>query len=109
MTTSRGPSPILARVRAWGADPGRAGRRLLVWALLAVPVGLLAGEAARALSGLVGRVGVLELPPLALFPGMLLLLLALSGRGLHEVVRQPGAEVVWFLVLAGLCSLGALA
>ncbi|MFD9596791.1 hypothetical protein ACFWA9_29140 [Kitasatospora sp. NPDC059973] len=110
MTTSRGASPLLARARAWGGDPRRAGRRLLVWLLLAVPVGLLAGEAARGVSWLIGQVAALELPgPLALFPGLLLLLLALSCRGMHETFRPPVGEVWWFLTVAGVSSLFALA
>jgi hypothetical protein len=110
VTTSRGPSPFLARARAWGGDPGRTGRRLLVWLLLAVPVGVVAGGAARGVSWLIGRIGALELPgPLALFPGLLLLMLALSARGMHETFRPPVGEVWWFATVAGLVSLAALA
>ncbi|MFE3504221.1 hypothetical protein ACFXPX_04565 [Kitasatospora sp. NPDC059146] len=110
MTTSRGSSLLLARARAWGGDPRRAGRRLLAWLLLAVPVGVLAGRSAREVSRLIGQAAVLDLPwPLALFPGLLLLLMALSARGVHETWRPPVGEVLWFVTVAGLISLSALA
>ena len=79
-----------------------------MWLLLAVPVGLAAGGTARGVSWLISS--VLELPSsLAMFPGLLLLALALSARAVHAVVRPPVDEMWWFLLVAAISSLFALA
>ena len=76
------------------------------WVLAAVPVGVLLGVVAVELSRLVWHMGLRVLPgPLALWPGLLVLLLALLVRATDAVVHPMRDELWGFVLFAGVASL----
>ena len=77
----------------------------MVWLLLAVPAGVLAGLVARGVSWSLAMVEAFSLPgPLAVVPGLLFLLLVLLARATDAVARPASEELWWFVMFAGVFS-----